>query len=44
MLRILHEAGYRGPLNVEASPDEGDEDAFLQHNLVYLRQLLRQIA
>jgi len=43
VLRILHEAGYRGPLNVEASPDEGDEDAFLQHNLVYLRQLLRQI-
>lgn len=40
VLRVLHSQGYAGPLNIEASPDDGDEDAFLQHNLAYLREQL----
>ena len=43
VLRVLHEAGYRGPLNIEASPDDGDEDAFLRHNLAFLREHLAGI-
>jgi sugar phosphate isomerase/epimerase len=43
VLRILHESGYRGPLNIEASPDEGDEDAFLRRNIAYLREHLGRI-
>lgn len=41
---ILHDAGYRGPVNIEASPDEGDEDAFLRHNLAYLKEQLARFA
>jgi sugar phosphate isomerase/epimerase len=44
VVQILHDVGYRGPLNIEASPDEGDEDAFLRHNLSYLRGLVARAA
>jgi sugar phosphate isomerase/epimerase len=36
-LGILAEDGYQGPPGIEASPDEGDEDAFLQSGLGHLR-------
>lgn len=43
VLGVLHAEGYAGPLNIEASPDDGDEDAFLQHNLAYLREHLARL-
>ncbi len=43
VLRILHDTGYRGPLGIEASPDEGDEDAFFQAGLGFLREQVAQL-
>lgn len=43
VMRILHEAGFRGPLNIEASPDEGDEDVFVRQGLQYLREQLTRL-
>lgn len=41
-VRLLYQAGYRGPLCIEA-PRQGDREQFAREDLAYLREVVRDV-